>query len=775
MDDAVLDHVQESLRKTSSFNSGVQTGPAVVLWPDPARQWEPAIRLLRETRPHLLTLGDFDPTRKRGPAIWLKCMIANRLPEADWTEDEIPIVYLPGVSRLDLRAVESCSRHLQPVAELQYRGVIWSQINGKDWTVNAFLSSKKGGLGLDVAQDRATQAALLRATHPLLNTRVSDLRGRRLDALDFDGLLSPDPVRDLLLWLDQPEEMEKEWSGPRWDAFAAHSRQAYRYDPGADGPLIGAEKLAEAEGTWGAVWQRFRDFRIGCPGLVERLFSASPGDLLADDSHYPKVNKRQEDQLRDDLTSFHDLGPKEALECIEKLESVHAQRRRWVWFDRGDAPLAGAIEPLSQLAKLIGSSPNPSDPATWAKVYSEQLWRIDWFALQALSSVKTKADLDAVGVALQAIYVPWVSDCAVSFQDSVMKNEYPGLGVMVKEKAAEYKLGGDCVFFVDGLRFDVGKALTSKLEDAGISCNFGCAWAPFPSVTASGKAWVSPVADQITGRPTDKDFEPSLKSEDKPLSTHNFRKLLKESGWQILKGFESGDPSGSAWVEFGDLDHYGHEHGIRLSHEIDRVCNDLVERINNLIQSGWKQITIVTDHGWLLVPGGMPKVSLDKHLTETRWGRCAVMKPGVPAQGPVLGWGWCPEVAVASAPGISCHRNGLEYSHGGLSLQECLIPIIDIRTSNDGSASQYVEITKLKWLGLRCRMECEGTGEGYQTDLRSKANDASTSFCGSMKTIKDGKASLAVLDDDQEGTAAMVVIMDANGSVVAKQNTVIGG
>lgn len=775
MDDAVFRHLQESIRKASSFNSGVQTGPAVILWPDADRQWESAVRLLRETWGHLLILGDYNPTKKRGPAIWIKCMTAKRLPEADWTEDVIPIVYLPGVSRLDLRAVESCPRYLQPLAELQYRGVIWSQINGKDWTVNAFLSSKNGGLALDVAQDRATQAALQRALHPLLNTNVGDLQGRRLDAFDFDGLLSPDPVRDLLLWLDQPEEMEKEWFGPRWEAFAAHARQMYQFDPIADGPLIGVENLASAEGLWSAVWQRFSDSGGGYPGLVERLFSASPNDLLADESHYPKVNKAQEDKLRDDLKSFHGLGPKEAVDRVAGLESAHAQRRCWVWFDRGDAPLARAVEYLSQLAELIGSALTPTDPATWAKVYSEQLWRIDWFALQALSSVKTQADLDAVTSALNAIYVPWLSDCAASFQNAVMANEYPGLGFMVKEKAAEYQFGGDCLFFVDGLRFDVGKALTSKLEDAGISCNFGHSWAPFPSVTASGKAWVSPIADQITGRPTDKDFEPSLKKEDKPLSTYNFRKLLQKAGWQILKGFETGDPSGSAWVEFGDLDHYGHEHGVRLSHEIDRVCNDLVERITNLIQSGWKRITIVTDHGWLLVPGGMPKVALDKHLTDTRWGRCAVMKPGAPASGPVLGWGWCAEVSIASAPGISCYRKGLEYSHGGLSLQECLIPVIDIQVSDDSSVSQHIEITKLKWLGLRCRIECEGADEGNQTDLRSKANDSSTSFCGGMKRIKDGKASLAVLDDEQEGTAAMVVILNGYGSVVAKQNTVIGG
>ena len=77
------------------------------------------------------------------------------LRRADWPEGTIPIVYMPGVSRQMLRAVETCPRELQPLAELQYRGVLWSQVSARDWTILAFLKSKDG-LGLDVAQDHAT-------------------------------------------------------------------------------------------------------------------------------------------------------------------------------------------------------------------------------------------------------------------------------------------------------------------------------------------------------------------------------------------------------------------------------------------------------------------------------------------------------------------------------------------------------------------------------------------------------------------------------------------
>ena len=97
------------------------------------------------------------------------------------------------------------------MAELQYRGVIWSQINAKDWTVLAFLKSDQGGLGLDVAQDTDTKNAIQLALHCLLDEPVNRLKGKRLDKDDFHTLLTGgDPVRDLLQWLDlEPHAHER--------------------------------------------------------------------------------------------------------------------------------------------------------------------------------------------------------------------------------------------------------------------------------------------------------------------------------------------------------------------------------------------------------------------------------------------------------------------------------------------------------------------------------------------------------------------------------------
>jgi len=68
--------------------------------------------------------------------------------------------------------------------------VIWSQINGKDWTLLSFLKSDQGGLGLDVAQDTDTKNAMQLALYCLLDEDIGLLKGKRLDKNYFNTLLT---------------------------------------------------------------------------------------------------------------------------------------------------------------------------------------------------------------------------------------------------------------------------------------------------------------------------------------------------------------------------------------------------------------------------------------------------------------------------------------------------------------------------------------------------------------------------------------------------------
>jgi len=263
----ILDAIIQSLGRAGEYNRDDQIPPAVILWPDKEHQWEPLLPVLRERLPQLLTLGPYAANSKTGPAIWMRCMIARTLPEAKWPEKTVPILYLPGVSRQELRAVAECPPPLMPLAELQYRGAFWSQVNHKDWTVLAFMQSAEGGLSLDVSRDTATLDAIKTALVKLAETDIQDLVGHRLEASDFHALLSPDPVREILAWINDPKAVQAKMSAEQWDAFCHSCKDKFNLHPAKDGPLRAAELMGLRQGNWTQVWNRFREAPRRYPNL----------------------------------------------------------------------------------------------------------------------------------------------------------------------------------------------------------------------------------------------------------------------------------------------------------------------------------------------------------------------------------------------------------------------------------------------------------------------------------------------------------------------------
>lgn len=183
---AFVDAVQ---RPGLSNNSG-QVPPVAILWPDKDRRWECLQPLLRECLPHLFKLGVYRPEERTGPAYWLRCVIAGVLPSYPLEVGVIPILYLPDLSRSDLRPCDEMPKLLQPLAELNYRGVWWTQKNGRDWTPNAFLQATHAGLGIPLQHDHATRKALHRALPHLFHEPIAHLQqAAPLHASFFDALL----------------------------------------------------------------------------------------------------------------------------------------------------------------------------------------------------------------------------------------------------------------------------------------------------------------------------------------------------------------------------------------------------------------------------------------------------------------------------------------------------------------------------------------------------------------------------------------------------------
>ena len=771
----VIDLLIQSLRRTAVCNLDVQAAPACILWPDHDRQWEPAVSRLQSEMPELLILGDYDSEKRTGPAIWLRCAIAGKVDDIDVTEAGKPIIYLPGISRQDLRAVENCPDLLKPLAELQYRGVIWSQVNAKDWTILAFLMSDKGGIGLDVAQDNDSKNAMQLALHLVMDEDVDSLKGKHLDKDYFNTLLTGgDPVRDILQWLDGGDSFRESKEEKAWKGFIENCKSKFKFNPENDGALVGAEKLARHEGAWQPVWSRYCEAPKRYPN-IPALIRKTPLPMELYKDGWPQWNDSEENSVRDELSRAKELPPQQAREELIKLEVKHCSRRQLPWAELGEAPLACSLEHLAVLAEKTKQSIAVGAIEDMVAGYTSAGWLADDAVLRALAYVDKPDDTEAVFTAIRAVYLPWAEESARHLQKLVDKDGYPG--GTVAGKGPQSNKSSECFVFIDGLRIDIARRLSETLSAHGCQVGEQLAWAALPSLTATGKPAVAPVRDKMRGQDVTADFEPSITETRQSLKGgYQLHKLMSDNGCVVLEKNDTGDGNGCAWCEAGNIDHEGHDRGWKVAKHVEVALRDISERIVQLLDAGWKSIRVVTDHGWLLMPGGLPKIDLPAVLTENKWGRCAIIKTGALCEERLFPWYWNPDVSFAIADGISCYRRGNEYAHGGLSLQECLTVQLVVTHEGTDSTGAGVQITYFGWKGLRCSVEVEGDVFGISVDIRTQpGNSQSTVVANTKELNKSGAASVVVENEDLEGKSAHLVLLDNDGNLLKQVGVVIGG
>lgn len=778
----VIEALVKALTSAGVFNPEAQAAPACILWPDRDRQWEPAILRLQNELPEVFVLGDYSPEKRIGPAIWLRCVIPRKLPDVSLSEDRTPILYLPGISRQDLRAVETCSEYLKPLAELQYRGVFWSQSNAKDWTILAFLKSDQGGLGLDLAQDNDTKNSMQLALSRLLDEEVELLKGKHLNKDYFNTLLTGgDPVKDVLQWLDQGEAFKAGRSTTEWKAFIEVCKSQLAFNPQKEGLLTGAAKLAAHEGPWLSVWKRFCEAPKLYPNIPAQIRKCKPPSdsifwLSSGGSFdgWPQWNEDQEKTLRNEMLSLKNMPPHEARNRIEKLEKTHGGRRQLVWAELGEAALSGALKHLAIVAETTSNALAAGSSDDLSAGYRAWAWNADNSVVQALADSNSIDDFEVVKTAIRSTYLPWLEESGRYFQKVAQERGYPGSPIDLSKTPIWND--GECALFVDGLRFDAAKRLEKLLSAKGLAVIDKPVWAALPTVTATGKPAATPVKDKISGQDLNADFEPCLTETGQSLKGgYPLKKLLVEAGWTILGPSEKGTGRGNAWCECGNIDHEGHDKGWKLAKHLESILVEIRDRIIELLSSGWKTVHVVTDHGWLLMPGGLPKSDLPKVLTENKWGRCAAIKPGASTDEPMFPWYWNPNLHFALADGVSCYKKGLEYTHGGLSLQECLTLELIVSAGKPKSSDQ-IEITDVVWKGLRCTVGVEGKFSGLSLDIRTQPGNPSSSVVLTVKPFKDNEtASVVVVNEDMSGSEATIVLLGPEAEPVRQVPTIIGG
>jgi hypothetical protein len=116
---------------------------------------------------------------------------------------------------------------------------------------------------------------------------------------------------------------------------------------------------------------------------------------------------------------------------------------------------------------------------------------------------------------------------------------------------------------------------------------------------------------------------------------------------------------------------------------------------------------------------------------------------------PTYPWYWNPVLRIASPPGIGAFVANTEYAHGGISLQECVVPELVVER---GEEDLTATIAAIRWRGMRCRVAVKTNATGLKVDLRLNWKQVASSIVAAARELgTNGEASLAVADDKHEG------------------------
>jgi hypothetical protein len=750
-----IDALVASLREAASYNASAEAPPEAVLWCDENREFLPLLPAMLERMPELVIYGDYDPAKRTGPAVWVRAAIVRAVPAAPIPEELTPVIFLPGIGRERLKSADDCPPLLQPLVWLSVAGSFFGHVNGKDWTLRGFLAAERGDLQLNIADDQATRTALGLAAVRFCARPLDDLRGRRWDADALNTLLSPDVEADMLDWMDGTFLPEADAN--RFAAFASIATRDLKFDPRKLSRQDAAKRLTQRKAKWAGVWGRFAN-STGYAGVVQLLHAEEPADLLADPSPYPRVNATEEKNLREALLKIGSMSREDASAKIAQLESTHAWRRETIWARRGDAPLAQALLQLSRVAMAKALPQHNGEEL--AQAYFTLGADIDGAAMRALAVAPREIDRQAITAALRSIYLPWLDEGAVALQNLLRDGKVR----LAAPSPPEADL--TTIVFIDALRMDLAKELVLLLNAEGITAELTWCWSGFPTVTATCKPLVSPVGPLLSGGGA-ADMLP-LTPDGRPAAKPALFKLMNSQGWGTT-GSNGGDRS---WAETGRFDEEGHARGAKLAESLAPELRNVLDYVSAVARTG-RNLRVVTDHGWLLMPGGLAVATLDSGLAEPQGkrSRCALVKAQATTSYLQLPWTWNKEVRIAAATGARSFLAGQEYAHGGISPQECILPVIKVRAT---TAVASIAITQTKWEGLRLRIEAPGAAD-RRIDIRLGSETSGPSVLKGTRVLDEHGKTSVLISDEFEHMTVCVLVLDDHEKVLAHRTLVVGG
>ena len=349
-------------------------------------------------------------------------------------------------------------------------------------------------------------------------------------------------------------------------------------------------------------------------------------------------------------------------------------------------------------------------PEKWIEAYSAEG---GWFQVDQLhrhletliSTLDEELVLhQALTVIVQA-YDALSQALAAGFCRALKTAQWQAAGVFrqteIYEKVVARLSGPVAYFLVDSLRFEMGVELARQLDGAG-EIILRPALAALPTITKIGMAALLPEASASFDVVTERDKLAArvagvplvdlsarrrfLKARQPQVVDLELGELLQMNG-RKLGGKVTGSPL--IVVRSQEIDSFGEGTSDYLARQVmDTVIGNVARAVRKLAACGIEHIVIAADHGHIFSreKGDDMKTDSPGGLTVELHRRCWIGQGGsvptgaVKVSGNELGYDSPLDFIFPSGNGVFKAGGSLSYHHGGVSLQEVVIPLLTIRT-----------------------------------------------------------------------------------------------
>jgi hypothetical protein len=254
-------------------------------------------------------------------------------------------------------------------------------------------------------------------------------------------------------------------------------------------------------------------------------------------------------------------------------------------------------------------------------------------------------------------------------------------------------------FMIDALRYELGVALERQLTEDG-QVEVHAAMAQLPSITPVGMASLLPGAgQQLHMKNDDQSIVPMLGDQVVETVAQRMDIFRKKYGQRFEEGrledfvrgrFDFSSETDLLVLRAVEIDSHFESHPDTAPAEITNALKRIRVAIHKLKDRGFHEVVIVTDHGFFMNThaGAGDVCSKPAGNWISIHDRCALGDGAGDSNHLVVSaekMGIRGEFAKFAAPhSLAAYRNGLLYYHGGISLQECVVPVItmQLKTTN---------------------------------------------------------------------------------------------